>query len=276
MAKQYPGIYRATVYSNKDPLKKRRLRLIVPVIGGDAPMNWAYPLEASSVKLEPPATGQGVWVMFENGDPAFPVWVGTFGKELSKKYPLLANRIASTEVTPQIVDLLSLKKFSDGTNEVDLSQTLLNIVRNRYHGEFFHTGSQTATLANTAYVMPINTTQLAWGMSIVGGNTVRINEPGIYNLAFSAQFSVSNSSENTVDVWFRQGGVNVPNSNGRIFVKSHAIAAWNYFVEVDVVPQDVQLVWATSGTNVVSLSSLAASGPAPATPALILTVNKVK
>ena len=67
-------LYRGVVINNVDPLQKQRLQVEVPEVTGAQPM-WALPclpVGASSV----PAIGTGVWVAFENGDSAKPVWMG--------------------------------------------------------------------------------------------------------------------------------------------------------------------------------------------------------
>ena len=80
MAEKYYGTYRGTVYSTRDPLNKRRIRVTVPQVLGSAPTEWAWPVDSSGAHQHIPAIGQGVWVMFEGGDPSFPLWTGTFGK----------------------------------------------------------------------------------------------------------------------------------------------------------------------------------------------------
>ena len=72
------GLYRGQVVDNVDPANKRRLRVVVPQVLGDAPTNWAWEQEAG-ILVTLPSVGQGVWVQFEGGDPSFPVWTGTFG-----------------------------------------------------------------------------------------------------------------------------------------------------------------------------------------------------
>lgn len=274
--RKYHGIYRGSVYSNKDPLNQRRLRILVPAILGTSPTQWAWPLDPSGVSLESPAVKQGVWVMFENGDPSFPLWVGTFGKEVSGDHKLYGSRLDPSDATAEITDLLEIVAKKDGTKELDVTETLLNIANNRYHGSFLHTGSQTAVLANTAYAVPLNTTELSWGVSIVGGNTIRIQNTGVYNLSFSLQLYATNNSEHVVDIWLRHQGVDVPYSNSRLLFKATTIAAWNFFLNSDTTPQDWQLMWAANSANVVSIATLPAETPHPATPAVILTVNKVK
>lgn len=270
---RFYGTYRGIVFDNRDPSNLGRLRLTIPQLLGSTPTQWAWPKETSYLKPEKPPIGQGVWVAFEGGDPLFPVWIGTFGKNNQDNKPLYLKPLDNAEPIDDVVDLLAL---NNNDREVDVTETLLNIVRNRYYGSFLYTGTQTATLANTAYAVPLNTTDSANGVSIANGNTVRIQHNGVYNLQFSLQLTSSNNSENTVDIWLRHQGVDVPNSNSRLLFKGHTIAAWNFFLENDTEPQDWQLMWATDAADTVSISSFAATSLHPSTPAVILTVNKIR
>lgn len=117
-SEKYDGVYRGKVVSTADPLKKRRLKVLIPAIMGNEPTSWAWPLENASLKLAVPNVGQGVWVMFENGDPSYPIWVGTFGKTVgSAKQGLVKPHAGSTTG-------LITTKFSDGTVEIDILATL--------------------------------------------------------------------------------------------------------------------------------------------------------
>jgi len=70
----YPGMYRAAVMDNIDPMQSYRLLVSVPeVTGGTAVWATRSPSLGGS---ELPAVGQTVWLQFENGDPTYPVWVG--------------------------------------------------------------------------------------------------------------------------------------------------------------------------------------------------------
>jgi hypothetical protein len=116
---KHHGIYRGTVVSNKDPLSKRRIRVSVPAILGKVPTQWAWPMESASVKAASPAVGQGVWVMFESGDPSYPLWVGVFGKVVNaEKHTLIKPTTSSQEG-------LQFSSFSDGRKELDLVATLV-------------------------------------------------------------------------------------------------------------------------------------------------------
>jgi hypothetical protein len=76
------GKHRATVIDAVDPLLQARLHVSVPEILGAAAV-WAMPClpfatfaGAGIIALPPP--GARVWVEFESGDIAFPIWTGCF------------------------------------------------------------------------------------------------------------------------------------------------------------------------------------------------------
>ena len=71
--RRFYGVYRGTVTHNRDPLKKNRLRFTVPQVLGNEVTDWAWGMNTNSASI-----GQGVWVMFEGGDPAYPIWIGKF------------------------------------------------------------------------------------------------------------------------------------------------------------------------------------------------------
>ena len=79
---RFYGLYRAMVVANADPLNEGRLQVQVinaPAFNGMA--IWALPVlrEPYTTKnLKLPQIGQGVWIEFEQGDGAFPAWLGTF------------------------------------------------------------------------------------------------------------------------------------------------------------------------------------------------------
>lgn len=104
---RYHGLYRAAVSSNKDPLNQRRLKLVIPVVLGKEPTNWAWPVDPAGVTLRPPKVGQGVWVMFENGDPSFPVWLGVFGKPAVNQVDIVALNAQVVALTARVTSLES-------------------------------------------------------------------------------------------------------------------------------------------------------------------------
>ena len=75
MISGYGGKYRGSVVDVDDPLMQGRLLVLVPEIYGTEPA-WALP-SLPPGDLDLGAVGSDVWVSFERGDPAYPVWEAT-------------------------------------------------------------------------------------------------------------------------------------------------------------------------------------------------------
>jgi hypothetical protein len=83
MSEFYHGIYRGSVSNNLDPMQLGRLQVQVPGVQGQSELSWAMPCAPFGGKngiggFALPPIGANVWVMFEGGAPADPVWMGTF------------------------------------------------------------------------------------------------------------------------------------------------------------------------------------------------------
>ena len=88
--RRFYGLYRGIVADNNDPINQGRLKLRVPQVLFDQVTDWAWTRNNPGVVSTPPAVGHGIWVLFEGGDPSFPVAVGTFGEEV-EDYPNLSG-----------------------------------------------------------------------------------------------------------------------------------------------------------------------------------------
>lgn len=78
----YYGKYRGRVLDNADPLELGRIQVEVPAIAGAEPLGWALPClpyagNGYGLYMVPEA-GDLVWIEFEGGDLARPIWVGCF------------------------------------------------------------------------------------------------------------------------------------------------------------------------------------------------------
>lgn len=71
-ARQWFGVYAATVYNTADPLKQSRVQLRVPQVLGSAVSNWAAPLGQLA---SAPVIGTSVVAMFLGGDVSHPVFI---------------------------------------------------------------------------------------------------------------------------------------------------------------------------------------------------------
>lgn len=147
------------------------------------------------------------------------------------------------------------------------------------YGAFNSSVTQTAVATNTPYAVTFDTTTIS--NSVVVDHTgdesqVVVDEPGIYNFAFSLQLSSSAATPKNIWIWAAVDGVNVENSATRVIVSgsnAEDVAAWNFFLEMQA-GQYFQLMWAVDHVGVEILAE-AATAFAPAIPSAILTVNFV-
>jgi phage baseplate assembly protein gpV len=80
---RYYGIYRGIVTDNQDPNSLGRIRAKVPRLLGDVETGWALPCAPYGGTSEQgffaiPDSNASVWILFEGGDLAYPVWSGTW------------------------------------------------------------------------------------------------------------------------------------------------------------------------------------------------------
>lgn len=116
---------------------------------------------------------------------------------------------------------------------------------------------------------------------------ITVEQPGIYNLQFSAQFINTTNDVQEISIWFRINGTDVANSNSEFGIKqrkstgtaSRLIAAMNFFLELQT-DDYVEIMWrvSDSGVSLEQFPAVTASGttPAiPATPSIIATLSFV-
>lgn len=147
---------------------------------------------------------------------------------------------------------------------------------NKY-GSFYDTTTQMAAATNTAYAITFNNTDLSAGVSI-GTPTSRItvDAPGVYNFQHSIQIINTSGGANSLWIWFRKNGVDIPDSATEVRVQGNnteQFAAWNCFVPMDV-NDYFEIMWSVDNTAI-QLLAVAASSPVPRIPSVILTVNYV-
>ena len=103
-------VYRAVVDENHDPQRRGRLQVSVPSLGVSSTWAEACLPPVPMVLLALPTVGSTVWVQFENGDRARPVWTGivwetalaadpavTSAASLRVRAPLVTIEAGSTE-----------------------------------------------------------------------------------------------------------------------------------------------------------------------------------
>jgi hypothetical protein len=150
-------------------------------------------------------------------------------------------------------------------------------ITNLKFGSFFDTTTQTG---GSIRPFELNSTDVSNGVSIVDGSHITMANLGIYNIAFSAQLQKTGGSSAEIYIWLRHNGVDVPDTATIIHMANnttYSVAAWNFFVDCNTLPQDFQLMWYTASTSVSIGAVTDAVTPVgvPSIPSIILTVNKV-
>ena len=148
----------------------------------------------------------------------------------------------------------------------------------RYYGYFYDTTTQTA-VENSPTAMKLNTIFLSNGVSVVSGTKITVANTWVYNVQFSAQFyRSSGGTKETIDIWLRKNGVDVPQSNTKITLENNGIfvvAARNWLIQLNA-GEDCEIMWSvTSNTIRIASEPENLIVPHPATPSVIATCVQV-
>ena len=141
--------------------------------------------------------------------------------------------------------------------------------------------TQTA-VANTATAMKFDHVIESFGVTIESLTHIKFNEGGLFNIQFSAQLHNTGTAEHDISIWLSRDGTAEPDSCTDITVPSRhgqfngaAVAAWNFFYRAKK-GEYCRLMWSTPHADVYIAGLNARTAPVrPATPSIILTVNKV-
>ena len=119
---QFFGKYRGLVVDNTDPTYRGRLQVKVPAVMGEETL-WAEPCapyagDGVGFFALPPANA-GVWVEFEAGDPARPLWTGFWWGDGEMPAPSGANtRVLVTPASLKLVLVVLLLHVGGGLGQV--------------------------------------------------------------------------------------------------------------------------------------------------------------
>lgn len=146
------------------------------------------------------------------------------------------------------------------------------------YGNFVDLLTQTNTSPGNALPIFLRTTVLSSGVSVVDDTQITVTESGVYNIAFSAQITKTDAGTDTVYLWLRVNGVDVPDSNTGLVLSgggAKQVAAWNFFASLDA-GAHATLMWASLDANArILYESDAATPYGPGIPSMIVTVNQV-
>jgi hypothetical protein len=228
--------------------------------------------------------GTGNFVVRNDGR----VGVGT--ESPTSKLHVIGDTIISSGLTASTLNISSTPTTDTGTTtnvlvrdvstgvikQRDITSTL-----NKNYASFYDTGDQTG-LANTVLTMSANTSD-SWntGITLSANTRFVIQNPGVYNLAFSAQMVKTGGNSSThAHIWLYQNGLDVLYSASQIGFPSNSIytvPAWNFFFSTTTPNEYVELKWEINSNvdNQLLIKQEPAAGSVPAIPSVIVTINQV-
>lgn len=198
--------------------------------------------------------------------------------------------ISPTEYNQRFTDqLLNVLRLYFGTidnfTQVITSGTGASALRFPY-GAFQDTTTQTAT-ANTATAITFNTVDFANGVTIASGSKIHVANPGIYNFQFSVQVANTDTADQDISIWLRQGNdggtstdivgsaglISVPGKHGT--TPGHNISGWNYYISM-AADDYIQVFWSTTNVSVAIEAYAAGTSPIrPSTASAVATLSFV-
>jgi hypothetical protein len=106
------------------------------------------------------------------------------------------------------------------------------------YGSFQNTVDQTFAVANTAYTVDFNTTDVSDGMYL-SSNKLYFRNAGTYNIQFSLQCANTNTQIETILIWLAKNGTAIDGTGSKYDVNAkhgssdgYLIAVANFFVTV--------------------------------------------
>jgi hypothetical protein len=133
-----------------------------------------------------------------------------------------------------------------------------------------------ALATNTAYPMQCNVIELERGVTLVDQSKMTVEQSGVYNIQFSAQFDKSNANVQHAYIWLRKNGTDVEYSASKVAIQGSTaefIASWNFHSTAEA-GDYFEVVGSVTDTGVY-LPATSASGVVPGIPSVILTINQI-
>jgi hypothetical protein len=157
--------------------------------------------------------------------------------------------------------------------------TIFNTATGSY-GSFYDTTTQTNPVANIPRSMSFNETDITNGVSISGSTSpfntyIKTENPGVYNIQFSAQVEKTDSGTDVITIWLRKNGIDLTDSATKLTLSGNGtkvVAAWNWFVS-SAANDYYQIIWVSADTGMRLYAE--PINDTPGIPSVILTVNRV-
>jgi len=151
-------------------------------------------------------------------------------------------------------------------------------------GSFSDTTTQTVDAINTPKAMTFNQITpgvngvVANGVSVASGSRITVAVGGIYHLVYSAQLTKTDAGNDTMDIWLRVNGVDVPlsNSESTLSTTQRLVSTSSWMLTL-ASGDYVQLMYSSADINTRITAIPAQTGPVrPSGPSVITTMLQVQ
>jgi len=246
------GVYRGVVVDNQDPLNRGRLRLQVPQILQAEITGWAWASLRPGIANVTVPIGTPVWVMFEGGDPSFPIWVGMTADQVTGvPVPVTGDLI------PDIDDAYRLGTAEKRWKSLQLGPGTLYIEDTVTHEQAaIGVTDGSLTIDGAARIQIGNMKMTTTGLTFPDGSTQTQAAPQYYG-SFYNTTTVSLTSATTayplpLDTTAEADGVSIVSSS-RITVAHAGVYNIQFSAQLDKTDSQDDLVniwFAKNGTNI--------------------------
>jgi hypothetical protein len=154
---------------------------------------------------------------------------------------------------------------------------------NNPYGAFQNNNNVVLAAANTATLVPVNSTDYANGVSYAAGDGIHVAVSGLYNYQFSIQFANTDTQIHSAVVWLRKNGVDIPGTASKFDViakhgssDGYVIGSCNFYVDL-LEGEYVELWWACDSTATYLEAYPAQTTPyvRPSIPSVVVTLTFV-
>lgn len=189
-------------------------------------------------------------------------------------YPLTA-----TDINDSFFDVDQFNGLIYESKKVPTAVMNESIINNNSKGIYYSDLTQLALAINTPTKLKFATVVFEQGLTLSSASAITAATAGYYNLQFSAQINrISGGSSQNISIWFRKNNIDIPFSNTHLTVVANSgklVGSWN-FVEYLNAGDFISIMYSVSNLAIQILSEPAdLVVPHPATPSVIVTINKI-
>ena len=145
------------------------------------------------------------------------------------------------------------------------------------YGSFTDSTDQTAAVANTAYAVTLNTTEISHGVSVVSNSRITVAQAGFYSVEASFQVTSSTASSSVAYFWLVKNGTDVDDTTRAFTIKANGdtkVITLTY--QISLAASDyVELMWAADTTSM-RLDAITGLAFAPDAPSVIAHVTQLQ